>query len=151
MEITYEKSIAEAYKVLESLEYEEYCKVPKKFLNLLYKNMDIDYYLRLIIDEEFIDNKMSQAAKEILALVYRDYLVTPEEREKLILEEDKEEKRIEAELREKYNPDNIFKKNNQITKEPEVQETALIKEEDIKWYNKLINKIIKFLKIKLKI
>lgn len=109
MQTTYEKSLTEVYKTVEMLEYEEYNKISKSFLENIYKNMDKDYYLNLIVDNEFIDNKMSEKAKEILALIYRDYLVTAEEREQLIEKEQQEETRIEQELREKYNPDNLFK------------------------------------------
>lgn len=142
---TYDKSLAEVYKVIDNLEYKEYNKIPKKFLNLLYKNMDKDYYLKTVIDEEFIDNKMSESAKEILALVYRDYLVTSEEREQLLKEESEEEKRIQQELREKYNPDNIFKKNKKENNNYDV-DTSLIKIEELKWYKKFINKILSLLK-----
>lgn len=145
MENTYDKSLAEVYKVIDKLEYTEYNKIPKKFLNLLYKNMDKDYYLRTVIDEEFIDNKMSESAKEILALVYRDYLVTPEEREQLLKEESEEEERIQQELREKYNPDNIFKKNKKENNNYDVN-TSLIKIEELKWYKKFINKILSLFK-----
>ena len=75
--------------------------------------------------------------------------LSTEEREKLILEENEEEKRIEAELREKYNPDNLFKKNKYEQEPSRVTETALIKAEDSTWYKNFINKIIKFFKNKL--
>ncbi len=147
MQVTYEKSLAEVYKVVENLEYEEYIKISKNFLENLYKNMDMDYYFKMSIDNDFIDNKLSETAKEILALIYRDYLVSTEEREQLLIEEAEEEKRIEKELREKYNPDNIFKKSKHV--EEQKEETALILAEDI-WYKRFINKILNFFKIKLK-
>ncbi len=147
MQVTYEKSLAEVYKVVENLEYEEYTKISKKFLENLYKNMDMDYYFKMSIDNEFIDNKLSEAAKEILALIYRDYLVSSEQREQLLIEEAEEEKRIEEDLRKKYNPDNIFSRNKHI--EEQKEETALILAEDV-WYKKFINKILDFFKRKIR-
>ena len=149
MQVTYEKSLAEVFKTIESLNYEEYNRISKKFLENIYKNMDRDYYLMLDVDDDFIDNKMSETAKEILALIYRDYLVSPEERQQLLKEETEEEKRIEQELREKYNPDNIFKRNNSIDSK-EVEETSLVIKEDEVWYKRFINKILTFFKRKIK-
>lgn len=150
MQVTYEKSLAEVYKVVENLEYEEYRKISKNFLENLYKNMDVDYYLKMSIDNDFIDNKMSETAKEILALIYRDYLVSPEEREQLLKEEAEEEKRIEEEIREKYNPDNFLKKDRDTQKpEEKIEEAALIVKEDT-WYKRFINKILSFFKRKIK-
>lgn len=145
MEKTYEKSLTEVYKVIEYLEYEEYNKIPKKFLKHLYEEMDKDYYFEIVINENFINNEMSNEAKEILAVIYRDYLVTKEEREELLKEESEEEKRIEQELRERYNPDNIFKKHKEKNRSNDTN-TSMIKIEEIKWYKKFINKILSLFK-----
>lgn len=145
MERTYEKSLTEVYKVIEYLEYEEYNKIPKKFLKHLYEEMNKDYYFEIVVNEDFINNEMSNEAKEILAVIYRDYLVTKEERVKLLKEESEEEKRIEQKLREKYNPDNIFKKNKEKDKSNDTN-TSMIKIEEIKWYKKIISKILSIFK-----
>ena len=147
MEKTYEESLSEVYKIIEHLEYEEYNKIPKKFLDKMYENMDKDYYFKIIVDEDFVDNQITQNAKEILALIYRDYLVTPQEREQLLKEEAEEERKIEQKLREKYNPDNIFKNNKQYDSQ---EELSLVAKEDNVWYKKLISKIIDFFKRKIK-
>ena len=147
MEKTYEKSLTEVYKAIEYLEYEEYNKIPKKFLKHLYEEMDKDYYFEIAINEDFINKEMSNEAKEILAVIYRDYLVTKEEREELLKEESEEEKRIEQELREKYNPDNIFKKHKEKEEYNDTNiNTSMIKIEEIKWYKKFINKILSLFK-----
>lgn len=147
MEKTYEKSLTEVYKAIEYLEYEEYNKIPKKFLKHLYEKMDKDYYFEIAINENFINNEMSNEAQQILAVIYRDYLVTKEEREELLKEESEEEKRIEQELREKYNPDNIFKKHKEKEESDDTNiNTSMIKIEEIKWYKKFMNKILSLFK-----
>lgn len=79
-------------------------------------------------EKEDWDNNISEETKEILALIYRDYIVSPEERKELIKEEAEFEKQKELELREKYNPDNLFKnKHKEINKEIEKEnETAIV-------------------------
>ena len=50
--------------------------------------------------------------KEMLGIIYRDYLCDDEERINLLQEEKRELTKLEDEKREIYNLDNIFKKNN---------------------------------------
>ena len=89
MEITYEKALAEAFAVIMKLEFSDIDKIPDNFLNTLKNNMDQEYYATLEIDEEYIDNKLSEDTKGILGLVYRDYLVDETEKETLINNENK--------------------------------------------------------------
>lgn len=86
---------------------------------------------------------LSEDAKSIIALIYRDCLVSKEERKKL-LEIEKNE------LYEKYNLDNIFKNNNESEKiNEEMNSTdsiSLTSQEEQIWYKKIIKKILSFLK-----
>ena len=74
MEITYEKALAEAFAVIMRLEFDEIKKIPDNFLNTLKNNMDEEYYKTIKVDEDYIDNKLSEDAKGILGMVYRDYI-----------------------------------------------------------------------------
>ena len=56
------------------------------------------------------------------------------------------DRKREEELREKYNPDNIFKKKE--NKAEEVQETALIEYHEENFLKKIIHKIMNFFKRK---
>lgn len=143
----YREALTEVFDIINNSEQEIKNKIPKKLLEFLKDNIKKDYIVDIDYNDDDWDKKIKQDTKEILALIYRDYLVTPEERENLILEENEEEKRIETELREKYNPDNIFKKSKHI--EEQKEETSLIAAEDI-WYKRFINKILNFFKRKIK-
>lgn len=75
-----------------------------------------------------------------MALIYRDYIVSQEERSRLLSEEREEERRIENELREKYNPDNLFKnKSNNIENNTNNPVEMVEYKESI--FKKIINKI----------
>ena len=76
--------------------------------------------------------------------------MSEEEKEKVKEEAEKQEQ----EIREKYNPDNLFKKNSKIENEKsqddteqEVQKSLLIIKEE-KWYERIINKIKEIFGIK---
>lgn len=149
MEITYEKALAEAFAVIMKLEFSDIDKIPDNFLNTLKNNMDQEYYATLEIDEEYIDNKLSEDTKGILGLVYRDYLVDETEKETLINNENKSEEEYQEVLREMFNSDLVFKNDKKDEDKDEIkEEVKLIKREELKWYEKLRIKIKKVLGFK---
>ena len=149
MEITYEKALAEAFAVIMTLEFSDIQKIPDEFLNTLKNNMDQEYYTTLNIDEEYIDNNLSEDTKGILGLVYRDYLTDESERKELVEGENKSEEEYQEVLRDMFQSDLVFKNNDTNEEKKEVkQEVRMIKQEELKWYEKLKIKIKKALGIK---
>lgn len=51
------------------------------------------------------------------------------------------QKALEEELREKYNPDDIFKKRTQPIENEQVEEKSLTVVQEEKWYKKIYNLI----------
>lgn len=149
MEITYEKALAEAFAVIMKLEFSDIQKIPDEFLNTLKNNMDQEYYTTLDIDEEYIDNNLSEDTKGILGLVYRDYLTDESERKEFVEGENKSEEEYQEVLRDMFQSDLVFKNNDINEEKKEVkQEVRMIKQEELKWYEKLKIKIKKALGIK---
>ncbi len=112
----YNKAFKEVYMILKSFGKEMQGKIPTSLLDFIEENMDKDYFFILddnipLEEQSFMDETLG-----IISLIYRDYLCTDEEREKIKKEDEIYFKEIqtqrEKELREKYNPDNIFKKNS---------------------------------------
>ena len=61
---------------------------------------------------------------------------------------DENERKYQEELREKYNPDDLFNKDNKIKKDSVAnQNTSIIEYKDENSFKKLLNKIMKFLHI----
>ncbi len=145
MEDKYSRALKEVYVILENSEEKIKRKIPENFKLFVSKNMDKEYIPNISFNNEAWEDTIMEETQQILAVIYRDYLVTKEEREELLKEESEEEKRIEQELREKYNPDNIFKKNKEKDKSNDTN-TSMIKIEEIKWYKKIISKILSIFK-----
>ena len=104
--------------------------------------MDKNYNPKINFDDENWKNKINNDTKAILALIYRDYIVDTEKRNKLIQEEKAQREIYEKELREKYNPDEIFK--NRTVKEDEViNNNQLIEVKEAPWYKKIIESILR--------
>ena len=144
------KAVSEVIDILKHSEIEVTQKIPKKFIEFLTKNSDRDYIPNIDYSEENWENSIEEDAKVLIALIYRDYIMSEEEKEKVKEEAEKQEQ----EIREKYNPDNLFKKNLKIENEKsqddteqEVQKSLLIIKEE-KWYERIINKIKEIFGIK---
>lgn len=143
MEITYEKALAEAFAVIMRLEFDEIKKIPDNFLNTLKNNMDEEYYKTIKVDEDYIDNKLSEDAKGILGIVYRDYISDETEREEMLENENKSEEEYQEVLREMFQSDLVFKNKKDDEKKEPVQEVQMVKREELKWYEKLRTKLKK--------
>ena len=112
----YREAFAEVLEVIKHSNKNIKSKIPQKFITFLKNNKDKNYNVNINFYDKTWENTVKSETRAILALIYRDYIVSTEERKKLILEEKEENLKIEAELREKYNPNNVFKKNNSIQK-----------------------------------
>ena len=145
MKDNYPKALKEVFVILNNSEKMIKESIPENFNNFISKNMDKEYIPEINFNDLHWEDTILEETQQILAVIYRDYLVSKEEREQLLRKESEEEKRIEQELREKYNPDNLFKKKDKKTNENE-KNTDLIKIEKIKWYRKIINKIMSIFK-----
>ncbi len=136
-------AISETIEVLEHTDKEIIKKIPEKFINFLYENKDKDYEVNINFSNSNWEDKLDEDTKAILALIYRDCIVSKEEREKLLIEENEEKKNKEKLIREKYNPDNVFKKRVENGTKDEVfnnTQLAIIKKEA--WYKRLYKKIL---------
>mgnify|MGYP001852737615 CR=1 FL=1 len=125
-------------------------KIPTKFRQVIQEEMDKKYITD--IKEPIEECELKDETIIILGLIYRDFLCTPEER-KILQEQDTKQlqdmqKKLEMEMKEKYNPDNIFKNRQEtkkeITKNSEEKSLTVISEE--KWYQKIFNIIKRIFK-----
>ena len=149
MDNVYREAFAEVLEVIKNSNQRILEKIPKKFITFLNENKDNNYIVKIDFTDENWDDSIKQETQAILALIYRDYIVSQEERARLLTEEKEEQSRIENELREKYNPDNLFKKQDQVknTEEVMTEEVAMVEyKESI--FKRFINKIKSIFKIK---
>ena len=77
--------------------------------------MDTQHKSNFDYTKSINEQNLQREKRIILSLIYRDYICTEEQRRKLIQKDKEELEIIEKELREKYNPDNLFKNNTTKT------------------------------------
>ena len=139
MKIEYRQALFEVYKILENTDEEIINKIPEKFMKFVKENMDTNYKFELEKGKEIIKQNLKDETKQIIALIYKDYICDEKEHEKEVINDYNinfnRNKELEKEgLQKENNIENIEKSLLEIKKE--------------KWYKKLINKILKFFKIK---
>lgn len=95
-------------------------RIPKKFISYFENNKSKDYNWK--IDEALPLEKQNllPTTKEILTVLYKEYICNDLERVELEKKLNNNEIKYQEELREKYNPDNIFN-----TKTKEVADTIV--------------------------
>ncbi len=142
----YRKALSEVNQILLNTDEEVVAKIPKRFQEFVKNNMDEEHKLEIKEGQSLIEQNIMSETKQILALIYRDYICSKEKREELINQEI--EKRKKEEESYKINFQQNRKKEESIEEKLEnAEEKALIKPEE-KWYQKIINKILKIFKIK---
>lgn len=141
----YSQSLKEVYEIIKNSDNEVTKKIPYRFRKYIYKNMDVNYavdidYGKSLINQEHIHEK----TRDILALIYRDYLVDSNEKKKLINEEIEIAKKIEEEKLKKYNNDELFKKR-QNYQNKHIEKTQIILKEN-SFFERIIIILKKFKK-----
>ena len=146
MENSLLRAYAEVDKILSFMQISYIEKVPKK-LRELFKNEKLkDYDSNIDKNIPLNEQNLERKTYAILAMLNLHYWCNAEEKQELLKAYSNNDKKREEELREKYNPDNIFK--NRI-KEPEQateEVKALVEYKKENFIKKLINTIKRFFK-----
>lgn len=146
---TYARAYTEVLEMLKYLPHEELNKIPKEKIDFFERNKDKSYKFKISLEKPLEEQNISIEANSVIITLFRDYFAADTQREKLknILEQN--EMRYQEKIREKYNPDNLFKRQEQVKNTEEVitNEVALVKyKESI--FKKIINKIKSIFNIK---
>ena len=128
----------EVYTILQDLNEEEYNKIPSEVVSAIKENMNEEYEYELDEELELKNQPMLPETKAILFNLFRDYLSTQEQKEKIIKMQNKERCKIELKKQRNYNADVFTNKTKENTKQIEKQELIEYKE---RLLSKLFNQI----------
>ena len=110
MKPEYREAFEEIFEIFNLMPKELLNKIPTKFYEMIEEERDTNYFPN--IQEPLEKQELKNETIIILGLIYRDFLCPPDEKKKLQEKDAKElqevEKTLEKEIREKYNPDDIF-------------------------------------------
>lgn len=142
-----ELAYAEVDAILELLEDELVNRIPEKVREFFKDEKNKEYKPTIRSDIGLDEQDLKAETISILTLLQLNYLCDSEEEKQEILNELQENDRLkEEELREKYNPDNIFKRRDEKIVSTEKEEKALVEYKNHNFIRKIINKIIKLFK-----
>ena len=140
---------ANAYKevliVINNLVKEDYEKIPKDYINFLENNCNKDYEFKYDTLKSFDEQDLLEDTKYILFGLFEKFGATELQKAKIKSFKTNYSNKLEKQKLEKYNPDDIFnkklEKNNHQNEKKEY--IGLVKYKEPKWYQKLLEKIIK--------
>lgn len=138
----------EVYTILQDLNEEEYNKIPPEIIEAIKENSNKEYEFILNDELELKDQVLLPETKAILFNLFRDYLATPIQKEKVIKMQSEERQKVEEKKKQKYTNVNMFKTNNykDVEEKNDDRELQLVPIKKEGFFRKLINKILSFLK-----
>lgn len=133
----YNKAFKELSEIIKFFPKDEYRKIPKSFIDFIEENMDSSYEYEVKHIDDFQNQEMLEETKILLSIVYRDFIASKEERKQIIKKEKNELLQEEKRIREKYNPDNLFK--NKVAKVETIQNSVAMVEYKESIFTKIKN------------
>jgi len=108
------KAYIEVLEILKYIPKSDYNKIPSEIIQFMKLNSDKNYKYEIINFKNFQEQKMLKETETILAIFYRDYWATEEQRRRILENERLYLYRLDKIKREKYDPSNLFKKNKNV-------------------------------------
>lgn len=146
------RTYSEIFEILNILGKEAIDKLPNKLYYLIDEERDKEYKPDLLNENGLIDEtKISQETVALFAVLNMEYFIKDEEEKRELSNIYREnEQNYRTKLREKYNPDDLFKNNKIVNKNHNNSQNqeSLIKYEEDKWYKKIFNMMKKIFKRK---
>lgn len=133
MEITKE-AYSEVYAILNLMSWNSINKIPEKIWENIENKRDKEKVIEINNIEEY---QASEQANKLLAVLYKNYFATDEEKEVIQAKEKILYQKEQEELREKYNPDNLFK--NKVSKVETVEKSVAMIEYKESIFTKIKN------------
>jgi hypothetical protein len=145
--IEYANAYSEVIGILKFLSQEDYEKIPKEKINLFETNANKDYVFEYNPDKTLQKQDVSKIARTIIAILFRDYWATEEQRNKIKAFQNNKRHQIEEENRQKYDTD-IFKSKNSAVDDNKNEQTENM--QLVEYKENIFKRILGFFKKMLK-
>ena len=138
----------EVYTILQDLNEENYNKIPPEIIETIKENSNEEYEFVLDDELELKEQLLLPETKAILFNLFRDYLATPLQKEKILKMQSDERKKLEEKKKQNYTNVDIFKtnKHKDVEEKANTQKLQLVQIKKEGFFRKLINKIKLFFK-----
>lgn len=145
METTKQQAYSEVYAIINLMSWTLVNKIPNKILKNIEDKRDKNYFVEIDDIDEY---KPSEQANRILAVLYKNYFASEQEKKVIQAKEKRLYEQAQKELNKKFNQESLFNnKKKSINVEHRYSNEIMMKcKESI--FTKLINKINSIFKLR---
>ena len=133
----------EVYTILQHLNEEEYNKIPPEIVDAIRLNRNVEYEYTLNNKLDLEKQEMLPETKAILFNLFRDYLATPEQKNKIIQMQNEERQKNELRKQQLYSSNVFENRQKENVYNPNIETKQIVKyKENI--FKRILDKIKKF-------
>ena len=131
----------EVIEILKHTKREDVNKIPKYRILLWKTNMSKDYNFYIDSNKTLEEQNLSNEAKAIIANIFKKYWATDYQKERIEAKEKYDREQAEKEKSVKYNPNEIFKneQNNNIISKQKEENVSLIEYKELSIFQRIKN------------
>ena len=134
----YSKSYTQILEILKYLPKAEYEMIPKSEIEFFENNKDVNYNYSFNPSIDFKEQNVLRETCSLIILLFKNFFASDIEKQKIDIILEKNEEKYQEELREKYNPDDIFhKKASSVTQDLQTSVNLVPVTNNNKWYQKI--------------
>lgn len=140
----YANAYSEVLEILKYISVEDYNKIPKSKIELFTIDANKEHKFSYNPNKTLDEQGVSEIAKGIIAILFRDYWATETQRNKIIAKQNYDRIKLEEKKREQYNPNDIFKNKKNIQTDLEKfqsEEITMIEYKKLNIFQKILDKI----------
>ena len=138
----YKIAYSEILEILKHISKKEQEKVPSNMIKMFKANASENSNFAYNPKKTLQEQNVSEIAISIIAILYRDYWATKEQKQKILNYQNREREKYKA---EKYDVNNIFKKKNEIKPTITVAEEYPVVVKKQNFIQRIIGKIKKLI------
>lgn len=137
----YGLAISETLYYLKGIQQQDIDRIPNKLMSFLKDNSLKNYKCNFDYTRPLKELNISDEARGLIAMICLNFWCDNDEKKEMFKKHLTEnELKYQEELKEKYNPNNLFK--NIREKNIKMEYTEMIEYKECKWYKKIFSKII---------
>ena len=137
--VEYSIAISEVLDILKNTKEKDVNRISPEFMSFSKDNASKEYISKFNYTNSIESLELSEKAIGILSVINSRFWCTPEQKEDFDIILNNNENKYQAELREKYNPDNLFK--NKVSQIEKVENSAAMVEYKESIFKRFIIKI----------
>ncbi len=145
MNVDTQEMYSEVYSILNLLGNNYIAKLPKSLFKMIEEEKSSTYNPQYSEDKSLNEQNIKRESLAMIALFHLNYWCNSnEEKEQLKQLFKNNEEKHQAEIREKYNPDNLFKnrkQENTTESQPFINDVAIVKYKEKNFLQKIFDKI----------